>query len=39
MTFNQKQQLFSSNIRENPTNQCASVVEMFVLIFYTPLEL
>jgi hypothetical protein len=39
MIFNQKKQLFSSNICENPTNQCASVVEIFVFIFYTRLEL
>jgi hypothetical protein len=39
ISFNQKQHLFSSNISEHPTNPCASLVEIFVLIFYTPLEL
>jgi len=39
ISFNQKQKFFSSNICENPNNLCASVVEMFVLIFNTPLEL
>jgi hypothetical protein len=39
MTFNQIKQLFSSIISENPSNLCASLVEMFVLIFYTRLKL
>jgi hypothetical protein len=39
MTFDQTKHLFSSNICENLINQCESLVEMFVLIFYTPLEL
>jgi hypothetical protein len=39
MTFNQKQQSFSAKICEHPSNLCASVVEMFVLIFNMRLEL